>query len=101
MHLDELLSSIRGFIVPTVRVGGNLRGSDRYPVNEPRLSKVKGGTSIFRVITQVNTSRKTKQGTRRFKRVGIHSMPISMDEKGVPRTSGISTESGTEVNTTR
>ena len=39
MHLDELLFSIHGFIVPTVRVGENLRGSDRYPVNEPRRSE--------------------------------------------------------------
>ena len=76
MHLDELLSFRREFHRTYGQGWGNLRGSDRYPVNEPRLSEERG-TSIFRVMTQVNTSRKTKQGKRRFKRVGIHSLPVS------------------------
>ena len=36
-----------------------------------------------------------------YKWVGMHSMPVSEDEKGGPRTSGISTESGIEVKVTR
>jgi len=48
VHLVELSSFFRGFFVPTVRVGGDLRGSDRYPVNQPRRSKEEGVQSIFR-----------------------------------------------------
>ena len=41
MHLVELSSFLRGFVLPTDRAGGKTEkggGSDRYPVNQRRLS---------------------------------------------------------------
>ena len=95
MDLDELLSFLRGYIVPTVRVGGNLRGSGRYSVSQPRSSKEMG----FKHLPSLNSGEyisKTKQGTRRFKRVGLHSTSVSGKRRG-PRTVGIRTESGIGV----
>ena len=63
MQLDEFSSFFEGSIVITNRVGGeNLGGSDRYPVNQPRLSKGMG----YKVSSEFNPEEYIERNKRKY-----------------------------------
>ena len=84
MHLDELLSFLRGLHRPYDQARRKIQGgSDGYLVNQPRLSEVMG---VQRISSKFNSGEYNERNKRRyegFKRMGMHLMPMMDEEKGV------------------